>query len=124
MQRLIVYVGCSVTNGSKDLESFIDEFKKGLRMATSALVLEWIGNSPDRTINDLYTSDFNNVRHSDAIIAIVDEPSIGLGMEIQEAIVLKRPILCLYRHGRVVSRLLKSAADAGAVPLRTYRDAN
>jgi hypothetical protein len=58
----------------------------------------------------------------DVMIAIIDEPSIGLGMEISEAIRDKKPLLCLYNRASKVSRMIEAAAKGGYLALSTYRD--
>lgn len=111
-----------MTHGSKELEDFVLEFKNGLRQVSPALVLDWIGKAAHVSIPNLHQHDLNNVKSCDLMIAFVDEPSMGLGMEIQAALDLKQEVLCLYREGRAISRLLQSAADNGLVPLRSYKD--
>lgn len=54
--------------------------------------------------------------------AFCDEPSIGLGMEIREAIHCKKPILCLHRAGTPITRMLIGAQEAGDLAIETYAD--
>ncbi len=92
-------------------------------MSSSALILEWLGPEPHHIpAHQFYELNLNNVRRSDAMIAIVEEPSIGLGMEIGEASVRGKPLLCIHREGAQVSRLLEGARDGIGIPVRAYRD--
>jgi hypothetical protein len=104
--RQIVYVGSSVTNASPALTDFVRRFKRSLRASTAALIIEWIEKDSSVSFPDFFSKDLNNVRQCDAMIAIVDEPSIGLGMEICEAMRMQKPLLCLHKKDIEVSRLL------------------
>lgn len=119
----MVYVGASLTYASDAHRKFFADFKEALRMATPALILEWLGPEPHHIPpHEFYELNMNNVRRSDAMIAIVDEPSIGLGMEIGEAIVRNRPLLCIHKQGARISRLLSGARDGIGIPVEPYRD--
>jgi nucleoside 2-deoxyribosyltransferase len=118
----IIYVASSVTFASEAHRRFVHAFKQELRLSTSALILEWIGKSSHLKLDDFYKRDFNNVRMCDAMIAVVDEPSIGLGMELQEAIARRKPLICLRKEGTSLSRLLVSAHDSLGLQIEEYRD--
>jgi len=120
MSKQIVYVSSSVTHAPKTYRDFIKKFKQELRSATSALVIEWVDQDAPMIPDDFFRKNINNVLKCDVMVAITDEPSIGVGMEIQEAIRNKKPMLCLYEKGHTVSRLLLSAKQAGEIRLETY----
>lgn len=118
-----MYVGASLTHASDTHRRFFADFKEALRLASPALILEWLGPEPHHIPpHEFYELNMNNVRRSDAMIAIVDEPSIGLGMEIGEAIVRNRPLLCIHKEGAKISRLLRGARDGIGIPVEPYRD--
>jgi len=122
--KRIIYVSSSVTNAPKPYRDFIKKFKQELRTATASLVIEWLDQDAPMLPHDFFRKNLNNVLNSDAMIAIANEPSIGVGMEIQEAIRNQKPLLCLYEQGRTISRLLMAAKEAGEVRLETYQDMN
>lgn len=122
--RQIVYVAASVTHAPDSLEDFVANFKKELRTATSAIVIDWVGKNSPVQVEQFYKRNLNNVRESDVMIALVDEPSIGLGMEIQEAIAMGKPLICLHHEDRTISRLLVHASDSLNIPIHKYRDLN
>lgn len=124
LMRQIVYVAAGVTHAPETLEDFVIEFKKRLRLATPAIVIDWVGKDSPVQLSQFYQRNINNVRESDVMIAIVDEPSIGLGMEIHDAISLAKPLICLHREDKPVSRLLVHASEALHIPLHAYRDMN
>ena len=118
----IVYVSSSVTHADAEYRAFIKNFKEELRQVAPALVIEWLDKDAPVLPDDFFKRNINNVLSCDAMIAITNEPSIGVGMEIQEAINNDKPLLCLHESGRTLSRLLKSAKLAGKIKLEMYHD--
>jgi nucleoside 2-deoxyribosyltransferase len=114
-----LYIGCSLAHASTQLKQFVPEFKKRLRIEGHE-VLEFVGEISG-TEAEVYQRDLAQVRASDALIAFVDEPSIGLGMELSEAILLKKPILCLQTEGRYLSRMVRGARDLGLLKLEVFK---
>jgi len=66
-------------------------------------VLDWEKKNP---LSLIYKRDIAWVRESDALIAEVSTPSIGVGYEIATALHLGKPVLCLYRQGSTVSKMI------------------
>ncbi len=66
-------------------------------------VLDWEKNNPPSAI---YERDITWIRESDALIAEVSTPSMGVGYEIAIALQWGKPVLCLYRQGSTVSRMV------------------
>lgn len=61
---------------------------------------------------DVFNWDIGHcVKDCDALIAICDYPSIGLGYELSEAARLKKPILALAHNDSRVTRLVHGASD-------------
>src|SRR5262245_31309560 len=118
----IIYVGGASTNASASFDRQISDFKQRLRDISSALVLEWKLEEGDGTKPEMYDRDLNNIRMCDVLIALIDEPSIGLGMEIAEAIRSRKTILCLHSPNITPSRLLQAGCQAGFLDIATYRD--
>lgn len=118
--RQNVYVGSSVTNASEQLLDFVARFKQDLRLISTAHVIEWVGKDSPMTIHDFYRKDLNNVRNCDVMVAIVDEPSIGLGIEIREALAIHKPLICIHKKGTQVSRLLACARETEEFCIREY----
>jgi nucleoside 2-deoxyribosyltransferase len=54
----------------------------------------------------IYERDVAWVRSCDAMVAEVSTPSLGVGYEIALAVQLAKPVLCLYRQGVFVSRMI------------------
>lgn len=116
-----IYVGCALVKASQEYRDFVASFKHKLDVEPDIEVLEFIGLDKG-TATDVYRHDFAQVQACDAMLAFCDEPSIGLGMEIREAIHCKKPILCLHLAGTPITRMLIGAQEAGDVAIETYAD--
>lgn len=59
-----------------------------------------------RAVTDVFERDRTATERSDAIVADVTEPSIGVGMEIMAAYKAGKRIIVLAKKGQVTSRML------------------
>ncbi len=66
-------------------------------------VLDWEKKNPPSSI---YERDIVWIRESDLMIAEVSTPSMGVGYEIATALQWGKPVLCLYRPGSTVSKMV------------------
>ena len=60
----------------------------------------------------VFERDANGVKESDILLAEVSEGSHGVGMEIMLAHIHNKKIICIYRKGRNVSRMLMGLPNA------------
>jgi hypothetical protein len=120
MERM-VYVGCALTLAPQAFRDFVSDFKKRLASDYDVDVLEFVGLE-NGTPQEVYDHDLGNVRKCGIIFAFVEEASIGLGMELSEAIRMEKPILCLHRTGTRITRMLMGAAEKKLMGLIEYRD--
>jgi hypothetical protein len=109
--RVNIYFSCSITGGRKDqgvyaaiVKAIMDE---GHEVPTAHL------SSPDIlslesivSPAEVYQRDVGWVEECDALIAEVSTPSHGVGYEIALALMLGKPVLCLYRSGARVSKMI------------------
>jgi nucleoside 2-deoxyribosyltransferase len=114
-----IYVGCGLTHASDALKADVDALKERLRLHYS--VLDFIGLE-DSTAAEVYRHDTACVDTCDLFVAICDEPSTGLGMEIARAIAHQRPTLAVAHESARVSRQVLGAPEhEPAVWLYRYR---
>lgn len=73
------------------------------------------------TEEEIYARDIGLLSRSEAMIAEVTVPSIGVGYEICRALVRKIPVLCLHRPDAAVSAMLLGNPDPG-MRVREYSD--
>jgi len=106
-----IYFSCSITGGRQDqavYAAIVDHLlAQGHEVPTahlsSAHVLdEEIVIEP----REVYDRDSKWVEECDALIAEVSTPSHGVGYEIALALMLGRPVLCCYRSGQKVSKMI------------------
>jgi nucleoside 2-deoxyribosyltransferase len=106
-----IYFSCSITGGRQDQQVYatIVDFllKSGHGVPTAHL------SQPDImdleqvvTPLDIYQRDVAWVTGCDALIAEVSTPSHGVGYEIALANFLQKPVLCCYRSGKKVSKMI------------------
>jgi hypothetical protein len=60
----------------------------------------------DRDVTDIFQRDTRAAEGSDAIVADVTEPSIGVGMEIMAAHKAGRRVILVAKKGKATSRML------------------
>ena len=60
----------------------------------------------DRSPREVFERDVNWVKDCDALIAEVSTPSLGVGYEIALAVQLGKPVLCVYRSGIRLSKMI------------------
>lgn len=106
-----IYFSCSITGGRQDQEAYaaiVDYLlQQGYEVPTAHL------SQPDImdleklvTPLDIYQRDVNWVTGCEALIAEVSTPSHGVGYEIALANSLQKPVLCCYRSGKTVSKMI------------------
>jgi CheY-like chemotaxis protein len=77
-------------------------------------VLTW---EQARTPQEVYERDMAWLRQCDVVVAEVTSPSLGVGYEIAEALHLGKPVLCIYRDGTALTKLLTGNTKPGIVVL-------
>ena len=106
-----IYFSCSITGGRDDqaiYAAIVDALlADGHEVPTAHL------SSPDILAleaivepNEIYQRDVAWVTGCDALIAEVSTPSHGVGYEIALALTQGKPVLCLYRNGKRVSKMI------------------
>jgi len=116
----VIYIASSVTHASESHRKFVRDLKQELRLQTQAVVLEWVDKEPVEKLEGFFERDMKNISMSTHVVALVDMPSIGLGMEIKEALLKKKPLLCLAKERAEISRLLLAAQLTYAFKIEHY----
>lgn len=70
---------------------------------------------------DVYQRDVEWIGECDALVAEVSTPSHGVGYEIAYALSQGKPVLCCYRRGVPVSKMITGNKTEGLV-VRTYEE--
>lgn len=79
----------------------------------------------ERSLSDraIFERDQRWLHEADAVIAEVSNPSLGVGYEIAIGIQRGIPVLCVYREGLRISRMI-TGNNAPNLEVRTYEDIN
>lgn len=73
------------------------------------------------TAREVYERDVAWLRDSDCVVAEVSTPSLGVGYEVAYALGQGKPVLCLHRRGRPISKMITGCAEPG-ITVRDYDD--
>lgn len=121
-----VYFACSITGGR--------EFEPAYRAMVDALALDGHeiptshlaqaeGMEQERVISprQVYRRDVDWIENCDALVAEVSVPSHGVGYEIGYALQAGKPVFCLHRKDRKVSRMITGNPHP-ALKVESYSD--
>lgn len=117
-----IYFACSITGGRQDelaYQNLVAALQEHGHQVPTALLA-----SPDVmpmeglvTADEVYERDVNWIKECDCLLAEVSTPSHGVGYEIGLALSLGKKVLCLYRQGCKVSKMILGNPN----PLLTVR---
>ncbi len=121
-----IYFACSITGG-REFEAVYQDLTAAMladghvvptaHLAASTVIELEAVVSPQ----DVYERDVNWIREADALIAEVSVPSHGVGYEVGFALNERKPVLCLLKEGRKISKMVSGNPDPNLL-LCTYRD--
>lgn len=105
MNKLKLYVGCSLTQAPEEFRAKVESFKGKLRDEFD--ILDFIGLT-NGTPAEVYHWDIQNcIAGCDIFVAITDLPAIGLGYELGTALEkYSKPTLAVAHTDANVSRML------------------
>lgn len=106
-----IYFACSISGGRKDEIAYQYMVQvligMGIDVPTAHIAETGVEEVDAREEpRDIYNRDVNWIRESDLLVAEVSTPSHGVGYEIGYALDLDKPVLCLYKKGVVVSKMI------------------
>lgn len=120
-----IYFACSITGGRQDeiayqaiVEALLTD---GHTVPTAhlsqpdALALEAIAIPPE-----IYSRDIAWIEECQVLIAEVSTPSHGVGYEIAYALSIGKPVLCCYREGKRVSKMITGNTHPN-ITVRSYQ---
>jgi nucleoside 2-deoxyribosyltransferase len=121
-----IYFACSITGG-RDFQPVYEAITATLLAdrhevptahlaGTDVKLLEAVVNP-----NDVYERDVAWIRACDALVAEVSTPSHGVGYEVAFALSLGKPVLCLYREGQPVSKMITGNSSPN-IRVASYTD--
>jgi hypothetical protein len=121
-----IYFSCSLTGGRKDEAVYaliVDHLlTSGHEVLTAHLARPEV-MAKERIVQprEVFRRDMDWIRQCDALVAEVSTPSHGVGYEIAYALGLGRPVLCCYRSGTPVSKMILGN-DSPTLDVVEYRE--
>jgi hypothetical protein len=70
----------------------------------------------------VFSQDLQALSESDAILAFLDEPSLGVGAEIVLAVQNRKPVVGVYRNGNIISRFIEGFLISANCSILRYDD--
>jgi nucleoside 2-deoxyribosyltransferase len=121
-----IYFACSITGGRQDelvYQKLVAALQSNGHLVPTALlaspeVMPLEGVVP---AEDVYARDVGWITECDFLLAEVSTPSHGVGYEIGYALALGKNVLCLYRKGRKVSKMILGNPNP-KLSIHTYED--
>lgn len=121
-----LYFSCSLTGGRKDQAVYAAIVEHmlalGHQVPTAHLAHPEVMALEQVVVPaDVYRRDIAWIRDCDSLVAEVSTPSHGVGYEIAYALGLGKSVLCCYRRGARVSKMITGNDSPGLV-LCQYKD--
>ena len=106
-----IYFSCSLTGGRKDEGVYaviVDHLQEAGHEVLTAHLARPEVMARERVVQprQVFRRDIDWIVTCDALVAEVSTPSHGVGYEIAIALGLGRPVLCCYRQGTPVSKMI------------------
>ena len=106
-----IYFACSITGGRQDEIAYATLvtalLEDGHDVPTASLAQPEVMEQEGRISPvEVYQRDTDWIDSCDALVAEVSTPSHGVGYEIAYALSKGKPVLCCYRQGRRVSKMI------------------
>jgi hypothetical protein len=121
-----IYFACSLTGGRNDqpvYAAIVDNLLAGGHVVPTAALARPEVMAEEAVVlpEVVYERDVAWVRGCDALVAEVSTPSHGVGYEVALALSLGKPVLCLYRSGVRVSKMITGNRSPG-LEVSAYED--
>ena len=113
-----LYFSCSLTGGRADQEIYaaiVGYLERQGHLVPTAHLAEPEVMELEKVVDpqEIYRRDLRWIEECDALIAEVSTPSHGVGYEIAYALGLGKPVLCCYKRGVPVSKMILGNQSKG-----------
>lgn len=89
------------------------------------IISKWVTETDPgftKSPQEVFTRDKNGVEDCDILVAEISYPSHGVGMEIMQAHIRGKMILCLFEKGTAVSRMVLGLPKATMIEYASERE--
>jgi len=106
-----IYFACSITGG-REFESVYQAITRTLLADGHAVPTAHLADPGVKAREgkvkpgEVFEKDTTWIRGCDALVAEVSTPSHGVGFEVAYALNLNKAVLCIYREGQNISKML------------------
>ncbi|MBN1265046.1 MAG: nucleoside 2-deoxyribosyltransferase [Anaerolineales bacterium] len=120
-----IYFSCSLTGGRDDAPVYQQIVAyllgRGFTVPTHHLAHPDVMHQ-EQIVDpfEVFQRDINWLNGCDAVVAEVSTPSHGVGYEIAYALGLEKPVLCCFKEGTAVSKMITGNTTFG-LTLASYR---
>jgi nucleoside 2-deoxyribosyltransferase len=121
-----LYIACSITGG-RAFEAVYQAITRALLEDGYEVPTAHLADSGVKALEmvvsprQVYERDVAWIRACDALIAEVSTPSHGVGYEVAFALSLGKPVLCCYKEGQPVSKMITGNSHPN-LHLATYQN--
>lgn len=117
-----LYLGCALRRGAAPHEFIANVLSFRARLEEQFHVLRFIDmDNHEPTSAEIFAHDMEQIRACDVVLAIVDEPSFGLGYEVSTALQRGKRVLMVAQADKAISPFPEGINCAGAM-FKRYRD--
>jgi 2'-deoxynucleoside 5'-phosphate N-hydrolase len=121
-----IYFGGSISGGRdylKTYQTIVNHLKeKNHHILTEHVVDPNVIEMENGFTNEeIYTRDIQWLTSCDCLVAEVSNPSLGVGYEICYALRIDKPVLCLYKEGVFLTRMLTGNHSKNLM-VKQYKD--
>ncbi|XP_007530514.1 2'-deoxynucleoside 5'-phosphate N-hydrolase 1 isoform X2 [Erinaceus europaeus] len=128
--RLAVYFCGSIRGGREDqalYERIVARLRRFGAVLTEHVAAAELGARGEEAAGGdrfIHERDLAWLQQADVVVAEVTQPSLGVGYELGRAVVLDKPVLCLFRpqSGRALSAMIRGAADGLRFQVWDYKE--
>ena len=124
-----IYFACSIRGGRDDADTYND-LARYIKSRSSLLTeifadRKLTSQGMNKTNTDIWLTDIAWIKESDAIIAEVTNPSLGVGYEIAKAEEWSKPVLALFRSdgSRKLSAMIDGSPNTKTIYYTTLAEA-
>jgi nucleoside 2-deoxyribosyltransferase len=123
-----IYFSCSITGGRAEeatYQAIVKKLEAGGHVVPTAHL-----SSPDVMLLEdvvdpieIFDRDMAWIRDCDAVVAEVSSPSHGVGYEIAYALSLGKPVVCLHKDRKRISKIITGNTSPGLTVVKYDTDA-
>jgi nucleoside 2-deoxyribosyltransferase len=123
---LNIYFACPVISERDDeavYQSIVDTLIADGHEIPTAIIAkpEVVNLEKQANPQEIYTTSIRRIEKCDVLIAEVSKPSLGVGYEIAYALHLNKPVLCCYRQGASISKMITGNTNP-TIMVYSYQD--